>query len=99
MKPNDILHWRIGSGRLAEVIAGISLAVDTWVLRPKRLTLLVIDHSESMDTDAGQLTRLEAAKSVALEYIEASAAENPANKVAVIEFDDKAELICPFTQC
>lgn len=65
----------------------------------RRRTVAALDTSQSMEELLEVLSRLEAAKMRALEYVRLSGAANSANEVAFISFDLNAQLICPFTRC
>lgn len=89
--------------RIAELLRlqtgndGDAVSVGTPV--PSRRTVLAIDRSPSMDERDWAPSRLEAAKSRALEYVQASAAEGVNNEVAIVAYAEYAEQICPFTAC
>ena len=62
-----------------------------------RDTVLIIDVSGSMGTTDYPPNRLEASKKAAEEYVRQRADISPADRIAVVAFSDKANVILPLT--
>lgn len=89
-----------GGGQRMSQTLGLSAGGPTGAcVRARRWTVAAIDRSPSMDEQDWAPSRLEAAKVSALEYLDASAFDDPGNLVAFIAYDEYASVVCPFTPC
>jgi Mg-chelatase subunit ChlD len=61
--------------------------------------VLLVDHSGSMGTACGPADRLRAAQDAEIALLDARQAHEADDYVAVIAFDDSAEVVLPFTRC
>jgi Mg-chelatase subunit ChlD len=61
--------------------------------------VLLIDRSGSMGTPCGRTNRLVAAQNATIAMLDARQERGVEDQVAVIAFDDDAELVLPFTPC
>ena len=86
--------------RAARGLVKVSTSLmDTAARVIAEMLIIILDHSGSMATTCGRGDRLQAAQDATIALLDARQRLGADDMVAVIAFDEEAQLVLPFTRC